>query len=66
MAANAAMPVARDFTVTKVLSVKPTKHDVNADASVPHFDFPHETEIAGSVEVSTAPPSRGGKGAHYG
>jgi hypothetical protein len=60
------MPVARDFTVTEVLSVKLAKHDVNADASVPHFEFPHETEIAGSVVLSTAAPSRGGKGAHYG
>jgi hypothetical protein len=60
------MPVARDFRVTEILSVKPTKHDVNSDASVPHFEFPHETEIAGSVEVSTAAPSRGGKGAQYG
>src|ERR1700759_2804790 len=53
-AANAAMPVARVFTVTKVLSVKPTKQDVNAVACVPHFEFPHETEIAGSVDLSTA------------
>jgi hypothetical protein len=66
MAATAATPVARVFTVTKVLSVKPTKHDVNAVACVPHFEFPHELEIAGSVEVSTAPPSRSGKGAHHG
>jgi hypothetical protein len=66
MAASAAMPVARVFTVTKVLSVKPTKQDVNAVACVPHFEFPHELEIAGSVDVSTAPPSRSGKGAHHG
>src|SRR5690349_3369708 len=61
MAAIAAMPVARVFTVTKVLSVKPTKQDVNAVASVPHFEFPHETEIAGSVEVSTAHRPGAGK-----
>ena len=61
MAATAAMPVARVFTVTEVLSVKPTKQEVNAVASVPNFEFPHETEIAGSVEVSTAPTSGAGK-----
>jgi hypothetical protein len=66
IAAMAATPVARVFTVTKVLSVKPTKQDVNAVASVPHFEFPHETEIAGSVDASTAPPCWGGKGEHHG
>src|SRR5271170_1007340 len=61
IAASAATPVARDFTVTEVLSVIPTRHDVNADASVPHFEIPHESEIAGSVVVSAAPPSGAGK-----
>src|ERR1700746_322463 len=61
IAATAATPVARDFTVTDVLSIRQVQHDVNADASVPHFEFPHELEIAGSVEVSAAPPSGAGK-----
>jgi hypothetical protein len=56
IAAIAATPVARDFTVTKVLSIRLSQQDVNAVASVPHFEFPHESEIAGSVEVSAAPP----------
>src|SRR5271168_4195830 len=61
IAATAATPVARDFTVTDVLSIMQVQHDVNADASVPHFEFPHELEIAGSVVVSAAPPSGAGK-----
>src|ERR1700751_4728351 len=61
IAATAATPVARDFTVTDVLSIRQVQHDVNADASVPHFEFPHDLEIAGSVDVSAAPPSGAGK-----
>src|ERR1700748_457172 len=61
IAATAATPLARDFTVTDVLSIRQVRHDVNADASVPHFEFPHELEIAGSVDVSAAPPSGAGK-----
>src|ERR1700755_2273811 len=61
IAATAATPVARDFTVTDVLSISQVQHDVNADASVPHSEFPHELEIAGSVDVFAAPPSGAGK-----
>src|SRR6201996_7189940 len=59
--ATAATPVARNFRVTDVLSIRQVQHDVNADASVPHFEFPHELEIAGSVDVSAAPSSVAGK-----
>src|SRR6201987_1370399 len=61
IAATAATPVARNFKVTDVLSIRQVQHDVNADASVPAFEFPHELEIAGRVEASATPPSGAGK-----